>query len=115
MIFIPFNQARFIWARAFLSFFKSRYKSLCLKVGRRTKQKSTKNVRNQIIVIITNRTNADVVVDHEMIQYEYSGTIIHVTHMHVYSHNVQLPTVAQSAACLTANPGVMSLCPSQAM
>ena len=45
MICFPFNQARFIWARAFLSFFKSRQKSQ----GRQTlkkkkKKKSTKKM-----------------------------------------------------------------------
>ena len=87
-----------------MSFFKSRHKSLCLKVDRRTKKKSTKNVRNQIIVIITNRTNAgDVVVDHEMIQYEYSRNIVHVTYMHVYSHNVQSPSIGLRSAIGSAS------------
>ena len=43
------------------------------------------------IAIITNA--GDVVVHHEMIQYEYSRNIVHVTCMHVYSHNVQSPCV----------------------
>ena len=41
----------FIWARAFLSFFKGRHKSLCLNVGRRTKNIYKKNVRNQLLQI----------------------------------------------------------------
>ena len=92
-----------------MSFFKGHHKYLCLKVGRHTKKKkkkkkkSAKYVRSQMIVIITNRTNAgDVVVDHEMIQYEYSRNTAHVT----------LGFIRQSAARLTANPGIMSLCPS---
>ena len=112
MICIPFNETRFISAQAFLSFTKGRHKSLCLKVGRRTKQ----NLRNQI-TFITNRTNAgDIVVDHEMIQYEYSRNIVHVIYMHVYSHNVHSPCDGLRSAVGSASDRksrVMSLCPSQ--
>ena len=95
LLCFPFNQARFIWARAFLSFFKGRHKSLCVKVGKKICKKCT--VLNYYYKSDKRRKCCSRSSKQDMkwynYIYEYSRNIVHVTYMHVYSHNVQSPCV----------------------
>ena len=72
-----------------LAIFKGRHKSLCLKVGRRMKNK----IYNKMCGINyyksdKSRKCCSRSSKQDMKRYEYSRNTVHVTYMHIYFHNL---------------------------